>query len=623
MSSVSLSCPKCDAVLKMASRPAAGKKIKCPKCAALFVAADQLDDENDAPRRPQKKGSSVGLLIGVGLGVGACLLFAAVPAGGVIWWLSSSNKPIAQERGEAPAKQKAEPIAKAPIARPPEKKAEPGTKEPAPPPQKTEPVVKDPPPPEKKTEPVAKGPDTPPDKGPDKTKPKSDPPPPVKTPDPPPQKPAPVTGPVDLDKDLLDKTTKATAFIRVDLGNKTSTGSGFLVKTSGDTAYLITNLHVLALEPDQPAAPPTTPGPKGFSKNFMPGPGSLFKKGPFGPPPAQQAKDKLKVTVVLRSGTPEEQSVPAEVVAVDEEGDLAALRITGARNLPAAIDVSQESDVAETQPVYMFGYPINKAAPTPGYPTITVGKGTIAGLRRDPKNELVDVHINGEINPGNSGGPVIDAKGRLVGIAVATVPGKQIGFAIPADELNQMFKGRLSTAIVFQLKQVGGQLDAIGEIWVHDRKSNVRGREVLSVRLPDDPKGGKIPADEYLVMARLADPMLKIGSTSAHFVAAESVPAEAGAQGWTKIDNATSVALKIQGQSAIGTFKLPPGTVADQTFAFQFSYHPGKHSTHIKCRQFAVNCGTRRTLWCEEHSCRGDTSTRMGRPCSRSLISFA
>ena len=38
------------------------------------------------------------------------------------------------------------------------------------------------------------------------------------------------------------------------------------------------------------------------------------------------------------------------------------------------------------------------------------------------------------------------------------------------------------------------------------------------------------------------------------------------------------------------------------------TYHPGKHSTHIKCRQFAVNCGTRRTLWCEEHSCRGDIS---------------
>jgi hypothetical protein len=42
-----------------------------------------------------------------------------------------------------------------------------------------------------------------------------------------------------------------------------------------------------------------------------------------------------------------------------------------------------------------------------------------------------------------------------VGIAVATVPGKQIGFAVPTAELHQMLKGRIFGAVVCQIRQHG------------------------------------------------------------------------------------------------------------------------------------------------------------------------
>ena len=45
-------------------------------------------------------------------------------------------------------------------------------------------------------------------------------------------------------------------------------------------------------------------------------------------------------------------------------------------------------------------------------------------------------------NPGNSGGPVVDAKGRLVGISNATIRGANIGFAIAVPELMAMLGGR-------------------------------------------------------------------------------------------------------------------------------------------------------------------------------------
>jgi len=258
-------------------------------------------------------------------------------------------------------------------------------------------------------------------------------------------------------------------------------------------------------------------------------------------------------------------------VATDEESDLAVLRVTGGRKLPDPIDISQEASVAETQPIYTFGFPMEKVEANPESPTITVGKGTISGLRRNENKELTDIHFNGELIQGNSGGPVIDDKGRLVGVAVATVRSKQIGFAVPAVQLKQMFKGRLSSAIVFQLKQQGTRLDAIGEHWAHDRARNVHHRDAIEVRLPDVPPGrAPVPTDEYNVMAILADPMLKIDGITAYLAAKFDFTSQA--KGWTKLENATAIPLKIQDQTATGTFKLPLGAEPDDTYAFQFSY---------------------------------------------------
>ena len=345
--------------------------------------------------------------------------------------------------------------------------------------------------------------------------------------------PPPVAGPVDLDQNLLDKTSRATAFIRVEQGNIAASGSGFIVKANGDTAYIITNFHVIDLddEPEQPKAPVGKKGPK-----FGPPPMIGKKKGPGGPlggRPATDPKTGPKVTVVLNSGTPDEQSLPAQIVAVDEEGDLAALRITGARNLPDALDVSQDTDVGEGQPVYIFGFPAKNRPKGPGNPPVNVGKGTISGLRYNANNDLTEVHVNGEINPGNSGGPVIDAQGRLVGVAVATVVGKQIGFAIPTGELLQMFKGRVSKAIVYQLTQQGNQVNALGEFWAHDPCEPCASAawKNIAVLLPGDaPKEPKFP-DDFNVVAILADPMLKIGAATSYFAVAENGPRRARRDG--------------------------------------------------------------------------------------------
>jgi S1-C subfamily serine protease len=170
------------------------------------------------------------------------------------------------------------------------------------------------------------------------------------------------------------------------------------------------------------------------------------------------AEAKVSVKVMFNRGTNEEQFIDAEVVAWDEDADLAALRIKGARNLPPALELADETTLNETMPVNIFGFP-------GGVKDIYIGTGKVSQLRRDATtNELVDVQINGQINPGNSGGPVVDNAGRLVGIAVSYVPGKNLGFAIPTVHLTHMLRGSIRAGVIGSLRQQGNAMIAHADV---------------------------------------------------------------------------------------------------------------------------------------------------------------
>ena len=109
-------------------------------------------------------------------------------------------------------------------------------------------------------------------------------------------------------------------------------------------------------------------------------------------------------------------------------------------------------------PVYTFGFPFGTALSiTDGNPAVTVGRATVSSLRNSPDGELAVIQIDGNLNPGNSGGPVVDAKGGLVGVAVATVRnGQGIGFAVPAAELAKLMRGRVGRVSVAPRKEADG-----------------------------------------------------------------------------------------------------------------------------------------------------------------------
>ena len=248
----------------------------------------------------------------------------------------------------------------------------------------------------------------------------------------------------------------ATVFLKVEEGSESASGSGFVIKTEGQTGYLVTNRHVINLGAGKRRAGAASPA----------------------------------VTVIFDSGGKNERSARAEVLAADVRRDLAVLRVQGVRDLPTPIDCSHEPDVVETMSVVILGFPLGELLATgKRNPAITVTKGSVSSIRLNDRGDVATVQIAGDITPGNSGGPVVDGQGRLVGIATGTIRNRPIGFAVPATALTRLLQGRLLD-YHFTTRNAGpGQLAVEMELSIFDPFNRIKG--ISFYYLDGDPRGAR------------------------------------------------------------------------------------------------------------------------------------
>ncbi len=131
------------------------------------------------------------------------------------------------------------------------------------------------------------------------------------------------------------------------------------------------------------------------------------------------------------------RQVPASIVGIDPETDLAVLKIDK-KDIPkeisnkivaARLGDSDALKVGET--AIAIGNPM-------GYNN-TVTVGVISALNRElrlPDKKLKLVQTDAAINPGNSGGALVNSKGEVIGIntvKIADTKVEGIGFAIPIN----------------------------------------------------------------------------------------------------------------------------------------------------------------------------------------------
>jgi serine protease Do len=186
---------------------------------------------------------------------------------------------------------------------------------------------------------------------------------------------------------------------------------------------------------------------------------------------------------VFHSGRRAEFTLPAAVLASDDNRDLAVLRVTNVGRRPGFPEPlgAVPGQPRETLPVFILGFPFGgMLATNTDNPAVTIGKGTVSSLREDEQGETSVVQIDGDVNPGNSGGPVVDRSGRLIGITVAKIKGTNIGLAIPTEHLAKMLQGRLSAMGVQEVPgATPGQVDLQVRLAFIDPFNRVRAAGVI------------------------------------------------------------------------------------------------------------------------------------------------
>ena len=115
------------------------------------------------------------------------------------------------------------------------------------------------------------------------------------------------------------------------------------------------------------------------------------------------------------------------ITAVDPERDLVVLKISGDRASALTFGSSDAVQVGET--VYAVGNPQGLEG--------TFSQGIVSSIREVGADKLLQ--ITAPISPGSSGGPVLNSRGQVIGVSVATFRGGQnLNFAIPSDYLKTL-----------------------------------------------------------------------------------------------------------------------------------------------------------------------------------------
>src|SRR5918999_5073318 len=161
-----------------------------------------------------------------------------------------------------------------------------------------------------------------------------------------------------------------------------------------------------------------------------------------------------RIMVRLQSG----ETIRGQVVGFDEETDLAVIKISAGRDLPA-VRIGNSDEVQVGDWVLAVGSPFGLEQ--------TVTAGIISTKERQTEEGASFrrfLQTDAAINRGNSGGPLVNMRGEVIGInsQIATSTGDYngIGFALPATEASFVYQQIVATGKV-RRGYLGVTLDSV------------------------------------------------------------------------------------------------------------------------------------------------------------------
>jgi len=189
---------------------------------------------------------------------------------------------------------------------------------------------------------------------------------------------------------VIEKTDAASASViikRKDGGH----GSGFAITNDG---YIVTNYHVVA--------------------------GKIYGK-------------LSAITIITSEG----EELEGTIVRTNKFRDLALIKVN--KKFEKAFAVPSAKAFKNLQDVYTIGAPKSIELGQ------SVSTGVISNERKANNNYLLQLGMS--VNGGNSGGPLYDATGKLHGVIVSKLIGKNtegVSFAIPAHMIEQYLKLKIN-----------------------------------------------------------------------------------------------------------------------------------------------------------------------------------
>ncbi|MBA4105411.1 MAG: serine protease [Pirellula sp.] len=165
-------------------------------------------------------------------------------------------------------------------------------------------------------------------------------------------------------------------------------------------------------------------GPRGDTRGGS-GSGVLLTTDGYALTNSHVANGRTKLTAVTEEG----DRLDAELVGDDPLTDLALVRLA-ARDLPFA-ELGDSDALRVGQLVIAMGNPLGFRS--------TVSTGVVSATGRAMRGvggRLIEniIQHTAPLNPGNSGGPLVDTRGRVVGVNTAIIAMAQgLGFSVPSN----------------------------------------------------------------------------------------------------------------------------------------------------------------------------------------------